>query len=88
MVYHDNMKFEFDADKSLFNKQKHGMDFVDGQVLWDDWDLLEIPARTLEDEDRCLVVGTIGATHWSAALTYIVATRWGSYLFGVREKER
>jgi len=53
------MKFEFDPQKSRSNKQKHGIDFVDAQSLWDDWDLLEIPAKTIEDEGRCLVIGKI-----------------------------
>jgi uncharacterized DUF497 family protein len=61
--------FEFDPAKSLRNKQKHGIDFVAAQSLWDDADLLEIPART-EDEPRSLVIGRIGKKHWSAIITY------------------
>lgn len=64
------MKFEFDAHKSTSNQQKHGIDFVEAQLLWDDWDLLEIPAKTIEDESRCLVIGKIGQRHWSAVITY------------------
>ncbi|MDD2469142.1 MAG: BrnT family toxin [Desulfobulbus sp.] len=64
------MKFEFDPSKSASNEEKHGIDFIDAQALWDDWDLLEIPAKTVEDEGRCLVVGKIGSTHWSAVITY------------------
>jgi len=62
-------EFEFDPDKNLRNKRKHGMDFVAAQLLWDDPDLLEIPART-EDEPRFLVIGLIGKRHWSAIITY------------------
>jgi len=61
--------FEFDPAKSLRNKQKHGIDFVEAQSLWDDPDLLEIPAR-IEDEPRSLVIGWIGEKHWSAIITY------------------
>ena len=64
------MKFEFNASKSRANKQKHGIDFLEAQELWDDWDLLEIPAKIVEDESRCLVVGKIGQIHWSAVITY------------------
>ena len=64
------MKFEFNANKSTVNKQKHGTDFLEAQELWDDWDLLEIPAKTVEDESRCLVVGKIKQIHWSAVITY------------------
>ncbi len=61
--------FEFDSTKSETNRQKHGIDFADAQLLWLDPDLLEIPART-EDEVRFLVIGRIGDTHWSAIVTY------------------
>ena len=63
------MGFEFDPQKSERNLAKHGIDFVDAQQLWNDPNLLEIPART-EDEPRSLIVGMIGAKHWSAVITY------------------
>ena len=63
------MDYEFDAQKSKVNKTKHGIDFTEAQSLWEDIDLLEIPART-EDEPRTLVVGKIGDRHWSAIITY------------------
>ena len=63
------MKFEFDRRKSRSNRTKHGIDFVEAQALWDDPDVLEIPARTI-DEPRCLVVGRVGDAHWSAIVTY------------------
>lgn len=63
------MQFEFDPTKSKINKKKHGIDFTDAQALWNDPDLLEIPARTT-DELRFLVIGKIGTTHWSGVITY------------------
>ena len=63
------MEFEFDPAKSAQNKDKHGIDFVQAQALWDDPELLEIPART-EDEPRLLVIGRMGERHWSAVITY------------------
>ena len=63
------MKFEFDSKKSKNNKQKHGIDFIEAQALWDDPDLIEIPART-EDEPRFLVIGKIGKKHWSGVITH------------------
>jgi uncharacterized protein len=63
------MEFEFDPSKSQQNKAKHGIDFVKAQAIWEDVDLLEIPARTA-DEPRFLVVGRIGGKHWSAVITY------------------
>lgn len=61
--------FEFDEAKNKINAAKHGIDFVQAQSLWDDPNLLEIPART-EDEPRYLVVGLIEENHWSAVITY------------------
>jgi hypothetical protein len=59
------MDFDFDPAKSEANLLKHGIDFESAQQLWDDDDLVEIPART-EDETRYVVVGRIGSKHWSA----------------------
>lgn len=61
--------FEFDESKSLSNLEKHGIDFTEARRLWDDPDLVEIPART-EDEPRFLVIGCIGSEHWSGVITY------------------
>jgi uncharacterized DUF497 family protein len=63
------MEFEFDSKKSQSNKKKHGIDFCQAQALWDDSDLIEIPART-NDEPRFLVIGKISGEHWSAVITY------------------
>lgn len=61
--------FEFDASKSQANLAKHGISFIDAQLLWSDPMVLEIPAKT-EDEPRFLVIGLINGKHWSAVLTY------------------
>jgi len=63
------MNFEFDARKSKANKKKHGIDFVDAQALWEDIDLLEIPAK-IQDEQRFLLIGKIAEKYWSAIITY------------------
>ena len=61
--------FEFDRAKSESNRSKHGINFVEAQVLWSDPMLLEIPANT-DDEPRYLVIGLIDGKHWSAVMTY------------------
>jgi len=61
--------FEFDERKSEANLTKHGIDFIDAQLLWKDPNLLEIPAKTL-DEPRFLLIGKIQGKHWSAVITY------------------
>lgn len=60
--------FEFDAKKSESNLQKHGIDFVDAQALWQDTDYVELTAKS-DDEPRALVIGKIGGKHWSAITT-------------------
>ena len=62
-------KFEFDEQKSLKNKDKHGMNFEEAQRLWLDHKIVELPARP-EGEPRWLVVGKVGEKHWSATITY------------------
>ena len=63
------MEFEFDRRKSIRNKEKHGIDFVEAQLIWEDSERIEIPART-EDEARYLVIGKIENRHWSVIITY------------------
>jgi len=63
------MEFEFDIEKSRTNKIKHGIDFTEAQLLWEDSERVEIPAKT-EDEIRLMVIGLIGNKHWSAVITY------------------
>ena len=61
--------FEFDPVKSESNREKHGIDFVEAQALWNDPMLLEIPAKT-DDEPRFLMIGRMDGKHWSAVITY------------------
>ncbi len=63
------MEFDFDPAKSAANQEKHGIDFVRAQELWQDPARAEVPARTV-DESRLLVIGRIDGKHWSAVVTY------------------
>jgi uncharacterized protein len=63
------IEFEFDPEKSRRNKEKHAIDFIEGQELWKDIDLLEIKAKTI-DEERYIEIGKIGIKHWTAVITY------------------
>lgn len=62
-------EFEFDEAKSQANLDKHGIDFVAAQGPWKDPYLLEIRAKS-EDEQRFLLIGKIGEKYWSAVVTY------------------
>lgn len=75
------MEFEFDQRKSDSNKERHGIDFDDARILWEDADRLEIPAKT-DDEPRYMIIGKIKGKVWSAVITYrehkirIFSVRW------------
>jgi hypothetical protein len=62
------MKFEFDPNKSVSNKIKHGIDFNEAQLLWLDLRGIEIEARTI-GESRKLLIATINDEVWSAIFT-------------------
>ena len=63
------MDFEFDAAKSKTNHEKHGIDFIEAQQLWEDEDRLEIPAR-IEDEPRYVLIAALEQKLWSAFFAY------------------
>lgn len=60
--------FEFDQSKSQSNKDKHGIDFLEAQEIWDDIDRLVIPVRNI-DEPRFLIIGMIREKLWSCIYT-------------------
>jgi len=62
------VEFQFDEQKSRSNLDKHGISFTEAQSLWDDPDLLEIPARTTV-EARTLLIGKLQGGYWSAVVT-------------------
>ncbi len=63
------MEFEFDTNKSKSNREKHGIDFLEAQDLWEDPDRVEIPTKYL-DEPRCILIGKVKDKYWSAVFTY------------------
>jgi uncharacterized DUF497 family protein len=63
------MEFEFYNNKSEENKKRHGIDFVEAQMLWDDPDRIEVPARTI-DEPRFIVIARIVDKYYSGIITY------------------
>jgi uncharacterized DUF497 family protein len=60
--------FEFDNKKSELNKDKHGIDFIEAQQIWEDPDCIMIPART-RGESRFLLIGKYQQRIWSAIFT-------------------
>ena len=62
------MEFEYDAEKSRTNADKHGIDFEQAQNLWRDAGLMTLPARS-ESEARFLAVGMILDLHYTEVFT-------------------
>ena len=62
------MPFEFDENKSILNRKKHGINFIEAQNLWNDPERVIIPAREM-DEIRNMIIGRIERTVWSAIYT-------------------
>ena len=61
--------FEYDAKKSKSNQSKHGIDFEQARLLWDDPQRVEIEAKNTT-EPRFMVIGQIAGKYWSAIVTY------------------
>lgn len=60
--------FECDQQKSDSNKRKHGIDFIEAQLLWDDPDYLVLPANS-EKESRYAVIASHIDNVWAAFCT-------------------
>jgi len=63
------VQFEYDPAKSQSNKSKHGIDFDQAQMLWNDPYRVEIEALSTT-EPRFMVIGKIGDKYWAAIVTY------------------
>jgi uncharacterized DUF497 family protein len=50
------MKFEYDENKSKINKEKHGIDFVEAQNLWQNENALIVPANIVDNEIRYALI--------------------------------
>ena len=62
------MEFEFDAAKSTANREKHGIDFLEAQMLWKG--VATVRPLPFKGEDRQLRVGLIGDKLWAAVFTW------------------
>jgi len=64
-----NIKFEFDPNKSETNKEKHGTDFIEAEKLWEDKNLLIIPAKNVKGEKRFALIGSLNGKCWICIFT-------------------
>jgi uncharacterized DUF497 family protein len=62
------MEFEYDPTKCHINREKHGIDFDEAQLLWLDEDRVEFPARS-DTEDRHALIAKKDEKIWVAFYT-------------------
>jgi uncharacterized DUF497 family protein len=63
------MRFEYDEVKSRINKEKHGIDFVEAQNLWQDENALIVPANIVDEEIRYALISTLNNKCYVAIFT-------------------
>jgi uncharacterized DUF497 family protein len=63
------MLFEYDAEKSQINKEKHGIDFEEAQEIWNDAKATQ-KKTAYQAEERFIQIGAIGNKIWAAVFTY------------------
>lgn len=66
---HTVVTFEYDPAKSEINQAKHGINFEEAQLLWEDSDAVRITLN-FETEQRYAVIGKIEEKHWTAIITF------------------
>ncbi len=62
------LKFEFDENKSLINSEKHGIDFIEAQKLFQNKTSKIYPAKNI-NEKRFLISGFINEKCWTMIFT-------------------
>ena len=63
------MKFEYDENKSRLNKEKHGIDFVEAQNLWQNENALIVPANIVDEEVRYALISIFDNKCYTAIFT-------------------
>ena len=59
------MEFQWDEEKRLKNIEKHGIDFIDADILFDNPYLVS-PGKTVDGEARLLAIGMIDEVYVTA----------------------
>ncbi len=77
------MKFEYYINKSLTNKVKHGIDFIEAQEPWNNelLTILQSPHSSAFNEDKFLYVGKIQNKFWTVIATCRNSKANSSYHF-------
>jgi len=60
---------KYDEDKSKSNKEKHGIDFVEAQNLWQNEEGLIVPAKIVGEEVRYALISIFKSKCYVAIFT-------------------
>jgi hypothetical protein len=63
------LTFEFDQKKSHINFEKHGIDFIEAQRIFDDEALAIIDGES-KSETRYMAIGTLDGKLWTVVYTW------------------
>ena len=63
------MNFEFDEIKSIKNKEKHGIDFIEAQLLWNNENSIVVPANIVDNEIRYALISKLNKKCYVAIFT-------------------
>lgn len=63
------MLFEYDENKSIKNKLKHGIDFEEAKALWENENALIVPANTINNEIRYALISKLNDKCYIAIFT-------------------
>ena len=62
------MKYEYDNNKNLSNKHKHGIDFEEAKLIYNDDKMIEI-TTSYENEERIINIGKINSKFYTVIST-------------------
>ena len=62
------MEFEYDPQKNASNRERHGIDFVEAQKLWEAYHAI-VPADMVGGESREAIIGKIEGELYLAIFT-------------------
>lgn len=68
LKYTEPLLFEYDPNKSISNLNKHGINFEQAKLLWEDDQRVTLASRS-DIELRYLTIGKLNGKHWSAFFT-------------------
>lgn len=63
------LNFEYDANKSIKNKEKHNISFEEARLLWDDKNGIVVPANIIDNELRYALIATFKRKCYVAIFT-------------------